>query len=203
MNFVLLYFFFISFHKTFCLLADFWGKKTKKNANRLKRVHKLSCKFEEIEWKEDETSTREGLHSTSVTKCPTKSRERRAAVHNYYCFGGGGFHFIPSYISDYSHSFCFFLSRKKKPARIRFAVHTAFDTFCICILVAVLFACVSSSPLPIRSWNNFPSQKQQGAAEFSSLSQSHYLRRPTNPFSPSVSHRFFPWLTNIIENVQS
>lgn len=102
----------------------------------------------------------------------------------------GSFHLISSYISYYSHRFLFFFTpvvRKKKGSGANSIQHAyRFDTLNL-HFVAVLFACVSSSILPIKSWNNFQSKKQQGAALFSSVSESHYLNHSLDPFS-----QFFP-----------
>lgn len=116
---------FFSFHKTFCLLADFWRKKKKRNLQTASsEVDKhFLCKFEEIEWKEHQTSTWEGLRNTSITKCPTKSREWRAAVRNYHCFGGGGVSILSRRTLATIHiDFLFFFagSRKKKAEQISF-----------------------------------------------------------------------------------
>lgn len=154
--------------------------------------------FERLEWKR-ETATRESLHNASVTKWLTNSCEWRAAVHEHITFSILSRRTLATIHVD----FFFFCEGSKEETGANWLQRARRSDTSHLHSVTVLFsACVSSSLLPIKSWNNFPSKKQQGAAEFSSLSESHYLRCPANPFCPG----FAPILslqTNIIENIQS
>lgn len=186
--FIKCFFFFLqltSIHKTWHLLADFASKKKPWSDT----PHKL-INLRKLNEKQDETS--EFPQNRNTTKFPTESRERRAAVEQTLLdvILLLSFNLISSYISYYSHRFLGFFLRQwfeKKGSGANSIQHAyRFDTLNL-HFVAVLFACVSSSILPIKSWNNFQSKKQQGAALFSSVSESHYLNHSLDPFS-----QFFP-----------